>query len=85
MVKAREGRGQGAHAAPQSLQWSAFFAAQSIYAQPATLGLPVGRPKAGQPAEVSPHDAESRPLLMAMVIAWLMGWLLRGDGMVLAR
>ena len=40
--------------------------------------------RVGQPAEVSPHDAESRPLLMAMVIAWLMGWIWRGDGMVLA-
>ena len=40
--------------------------------------------RVGQPAGVAPHDAESRPLLMAMVIAWLMGWLLRGDGMVIA-
>lgn len=27
----------------------------------------------GQPAEVAPHDAETRPLVMARVIAWLMG------------
>ena len=72
-VKGRRGRGQGAHVAPPALGWSAFLPAHVIFCYTQVLGLPVGRPKDGQPAEVAPHDAEIRPLIMARDLGAVMG------------